>query len=136
MNACSIVVDQHIQPILPKDNDTYVPRMYFVYMITNIKNNKKYFGISTNPTQRFRQHASRPPSRMVKDLSDVSFWDIMTCEVIQGYENKRNAERRERQLILQHQTFYAKAGYNILTCKPGWSKLFWLIRRTKKHTPN
>jgi predicted GIY-YIG superfamily endonuclease len=105
--------------------------MFYVYELLHVDTGKKYIGISTQPSRRYNQHARNPPSRMRRDLLHKNFRDVVRLTVLQGFGNKRNAERHERCLILELQTHKLSNGYNYLTSKPGWSQLFWYIQTSR-----
>lgn len=89
--------------------------IYFVYCHTNIKNNKKYFGITCRePIKRWGHNGCNyKSSQHFYSAIQKYGWNNFIHEVMFTFNNKEEAEAMERELIIKFKTYIPDFGYNI-----------------------
>lgn len=93
--------------------------VYYIYKITNIKNNKIYIGQSTNPNKRFKNHMNKNYNGGTSHTinNDVNKYgdDSFVLSVIDECENKEEADKKEDYWI----EYYKNNGYEMYNIKKG-----------------
>ena len=86
-----------------------------IYVISNSNNSKRYMGQSRNPKQRFRQHMSKPNSRMRQDVhaAQPNPADTFHLQVLASTTSKSFADSLEAKYIAEYNTV-GPGGYNLL----------------------
>ena len=87
---------------------------YFIYSLTNSRNNKRYIGYTNDLNRRLFDHLTQlslgqhPNLKMQKDYKEEDF----TIEILATYLNKDNdfVAEKEKEFIIQYDSF--KNGYN------------------------
>ena len=93
--------------------------MYFVYQITNLINNKKYFGSTNDIQRRWREHKSHSSNINSHDYNyplQQAFrkYGIENFEfriLPEEFETRYDAEEYEQKMIIKYNT-YGHDGYN------------------------
>jgi hypothetical protein len=91
--------------------------MHFIYIITNIINNKIYIGQTKNPKLRWSQHKSNAKykrghqiiTRAISKYGEDNF----TFKVIASCNTQKDADKSEELAIIQHDSRNQDKGYNI-----------------------
>lgn len=88
---------------------------YYVYCHTNLLNNKKYFGITCHiPQKRWGNNGCNYKSSPHFYHAIQKYgWDNFSHDVLYEFENKMEAEIKERELITKYKTYMNEYGYNI-----------------------
>jgi len=84
-----------------------------VYMHTNKINNKKYIGISKNPIQRWGTKGHRYKKQNFGRAISKYGWDNFTHDILFSGLTEDEALNKEKELIMQYNTYNSKFGYNI-----------------------
>lgn len=91
--------------------------VYYIYKITNIKNNKIYIGQSTNPNKRFKNHMNKNYNGGTSHTinNDVNKYgdDSFVLSVIDECKNKEEADKKEDYWI----EYYKNNGYEMYNIK-------------------
>lgn len=93
--------------------------MYFVYKITNIINNKKYFGSTNDTERRWREHKSHSQNinstnynyPLQKALRKYGISNFLFEILPQKFNTRYEAEEYEKEMIIKYNT-YGHDGYN------------------------
>ncbi len=91
--------------------------MHYIYLITNLINNKIYVGQTNNPSLRWSQHRSNAKynrgkqviTRAITKYGDNNF----TFEVIASCKEQEGADKTEEEIINQYDSRNPSKGYNI-----------------------
>lgn len=91
--------------------------MHFIYIIKNIINNKIYIGQTNNPKLRWSQHKSnakynRGHQVITRAISKYGS-DNFIFEVITSCQTQLDADKKEEEIIIQHDSRNPRKGYNI-----------------------
>ena len=88
---------------------------YYIYIITNVVNNKKYVGCSKDPKRRIYQHLNGRCSVEIKeDLNKYSKEDF-TTEIIPYFGASEEAMKAIEQWQIQKNNSFHPNGYNLET---------------------
>ncbi len=91
--------------------------MFFIYKITNIKNNKIYIGQTNNPYLRWHQHKSNAKYNKGKQIitKAISKYGAnnFVFEVIATCDTQANTDKTEINIIDQYNSRNLKYGYNL-----------------------
>lgn len=91
--------------------------MHYIYLITNLINNKIYVGQTNNPSLRWSQHRSNAKynrgtqviTRAITKYGDTNF----IFEVIASCKKQEDADKSEEEIIMQYDSRNPNIGYNI-----------------------
>lgn len=89
--------------------------IYYVYCHTNLLNNKKYIGITCkSPHQRWGNNGRnyKSSSHFYNAIQKYG-WDAFQHEILFEFQNKIEAEEKERELIKWYKTYLSEYGYNM-----------------------
>lgn len=88
--------------------------MHYVYQIINLENGKKYIGVSNNPERRWYEHCNTQSKyySMIHAAIEKYGTENFLFEVLEQYEDRKDALKREKELISLYRT-QAPYGYNI-----------------------
>lgn len=105
-------------------------KRFSVYCIVCRANQKRYYGVSSNVHERFKQHRRRPPKRMQADVAAlVPFEAHFVLHVLPfTFARQRTAEHFEAVLTALHKTQLPAHGYNNLRGRPGYNRKFYAMR--------
>ncbi len=91
-------------------------RIYYLYLIRNLKNNKCYIGQTVSPKQRWYEHKrvskTYPVQIISKSIAKHGF-DNFVFEIIACCSNQNDANLSEEYLIRQYQSHISENGYNV-----------------------
>lgn len=91
--------------------------MHYLYVITNVTNNKVYIGQSCKENDRWRQHRyfakSDKPIQYIHHAMKKYGIDNFTYQVVAMTITQDDADKTEEQLIIQYDSRNKDKGYNI-----------------------
>ena len=102
-----------------------------LYILHNSANGKCYVGQTMNMASRYKQHSSKPPTRMQGDVQQFQpFKSFFHMTELDCTNDPFEANRLESHYIRLHNATGPR-GYNNLSSKPGSSKKFWFLKNKR-----
>lgn len=114
-NLLSTLVDSSHQEILTSFKDFLSKEKYYVYVIINSSNQKRYIGMTNNINRRYTQHLTalkkgiHSNTSMQKDFNEVGAFKFKILEECFTYEDSLDLER---EYIQEFHTDNPLYGYN------------------------
>lgn len=107
----------------------------YIYLITNLINNKKYIGQTFNPSKRWKEHCRKNQliSKAIKKHGKENF----SFDILEMHYNQDDVDNAETRLIKCHSSHVSENGYNIeyggrrAPCSIGIGKIISLAKKGK-----
>lgn len=84
----------------------------YVYIITNLINNKKYIGLSTNKKKSLRK-TYYGSGKLIKKAIEKYGKENFTKEIVKEFENEKDCREYERYLIQENNAVQSELYYNL-----------------------